>query len=152
MESSLNSNYKIPEPYAYIEGFSTEFDLLIVSKEAKTSEQYTNTYDPKDVKFGIEIKAHGVYGGREELKKAIERIRSNFQEVKNSFPHINFLYFTFEEVIAPKRKTSINYLSETINRLNPYEVFCLRDSRDPDRINEGEWSKLVDYANNTLEK
>ncbi len=152
LELSLNSNYKIPEPYAYIEGFSTEFDLLIVSKEAKTTEQYNNAYDPKDVKFGIEIKAHGVFGGRKELKKAIQRIKSNFEEVKNSFPHINFLYFTFEEVMTPKRKTSINYLTETINHLNPYEVFCLRDSRDPDIIREGEWSKLVDCVKNTLEK
>ncbi len=54
--------------------------------------------------------------------------------------------------MTPKRKTSINYLTETINHLNPYEVFCLRDSRDPDIIREGEWSKLVDCVKNTLEK
>jgi len=56
----ISENYKI-ELIAYISGFPTEFDLLIVDKDA-TPKEYTNAFGPTSVKCGIEIKASGIRG------------------------------------------------------------------------------------------
>jgi len=87
--------YTLSSPNAYIEGFPTEFDLLVVNKDAKPIE-YTNMYLPEKVELGIEIKAHGVFGGRKDLEKDIRSIKDNFDTVKSSYPHIDFIYLTYE--------------------------------------------------------
>jgi len=142
--------YTLSSPNAYIEGFPTEFDLLVVNKDAKPIE-YTNMYLPEKGELGIEIKAHGVFGGREDLEKDIRSIKGNFDTGKSSYPHIDFIYLTYEEVAFPKRKNSIRYLDDTIRILEPYKVFCLKDSRTGSLI-DGEFGKLARYLNNSLQR
>lgn len=141
--------YTISSPNAYIEGFPTEFDLLIVNKNA-IPVKHTNAYFPNQVKCGFEIKAHGTgFGGREDLEKDNKNIRNNFEAVKRKYQHINFVYLTYEEVAFPKRENSIKYLDVTKEVLKPYKVFCLKDSRRGEI--EGEWEKFVSYLNNSLQ-
>lgn len=150
VSKEIPSIYTLSAPYAYIKGLPTEFDLLIVNESAKPR-KYTNMYDPKDIKIGFEIKAQGVRDKRENLEKHIRTIKDRFDAVKSRYPHIDFIYFTYEEVAFPKRKTSIRYLEETIRILAPYKVFCLRDSRTRKLI-DGEWEKLATFLNNSLQR
>jgi len=71
----LPEEYTITQPYAYIKGFPYEFDLLIVDKSSRPI-KYTNIYHTNNVRIGIEIKARGIYGGRDEIKNAIHRLKT----------------------------------------------------------------------------
>lgn len=139
----IPKNYTIRSPNAYIVGFPTEFDLLIVDGDT-APEEYTNAFSPEKVKCGIEIKAHGIFAGRKELTENITKIKENFNRVKNKYPSIEFVYLTYEEVASTKREGSIQYLDKTRQILNPYKVFCLRDSRKGEVI-QGEWGKLISH-------
>jgi len=142
--------YTISPPNAYIEGFPTEFDLLAIDKNVYPM-KYTNAYPPERIRCGIEIKAHGIFGGRKDLEKVAKKIKGNFDVVKSKYPHIDFIYLTYEEVAFPKRENSINYLEETKRMINPYRVFCLKDSRTAKLI-DGEWESFVSYLNHLFTK
>lgn len=150
MLKEIPHSYIVSSPNAYIEGFPTEFDLLIIEKNVNPI-KHTNKYPQEKVKVGIEVKAHGIFGGREDLEKNIKNIKDNFDAVKTSYPHINFIYLTYEEVAFPKRKTSIRYLDETVKILEPYKVFCLKDSRT-EKLIDGEWEKFANSLNNSLQR
>lgn len=145
ISKEIPQNYQVVGPSAYIKSFPTEFDFLIVDKDAEP-EKYTNTFEPILVKCGIESKARGIFGGRADIKKNISRIKQNFEKVNKIYNHIEFFYLTYKECVYPKKKTSINYLKETKNILGPYEVFCLQDSRT-NIIIDGEWKRLVLFLN-----
>jgi hypothetical protein len=42
------------------------------------------------------------------LSTAISKIKSNFQEVNDKYPHINFVYLTYRETTNPINSKSIN--------------------------------------------
>lgn len=142
----LPKNYTVSPPYAYIEGFPYEFDILILRDLSKPLE-CTNIYSPEDVRVGIEVKAGG-FMKKEEIRKT----RNNFDDVKEKYTHIDFIYLTFEERSKPKRANSINYWSITKDEfskgLSSYKVFCLRDSYTKE-VKDG-WKNLVSYLKEML--
>jgi hypothetical protein len=142
----INPDFKISQPNAYIDGFPTEFDLLIVDKNANPIRN-TNSYNTNDLHFGLEIKSKGIIAGRKDLDRVIKRIKNNFDEVKKEYQDIEFIYITYSEVWKPKRKNSIDYLEETICYLKPYPVFCLKNNSTNNLI-EGQWEALINYINN----
>ena len=140
------------EPNAYITGFPVEYDLLIIMKGAKP-EKYTRSFDPKDVHLGMELKMNGIYGSRKDLKKNIQKVKNNFDLVKDEHNHTDFVYLTFSEVTNPKRKGSIDYLEINRDVFEPdYGAFCLSDSRreaiTPDL--ENQWVNFVQKVNRHL--
>lgn len=151
ISKELPKNYKTSSPYAYVEGFPYEFDILII-KSSSDPLKYTNIHHPKDVRVCIEVKARGVYGGKKRVRETIQKIRNNFDSIKKKYPHIEFIYFTFEEISKPKRANSINYWNITKEEFSkgsfPYEVFCLRDSCTKEE-RDG-WKNLVSYLKEIL--
>lgn len=144
----LSPALKVMGPNMYIKGFPTEFDILIVDRDAKT-DKYVKAFEPQRVRCGIESKARGTFGGREVLRKSLERIKENFTRVSREYPHITFFYLTYQEVTEPKRKRSIDYLKVTRKILDPYQVFCLKESRS-DNVMVGEWDKMLSFLNTRL--
>jgi hypothetical protein len=139
----ITDAYKVTEPNVYISGFPIEYDLLIVNKNAKPKE-FTYSFDPKDVRIGLELKIHGIFASKKDLKRNIEKIKNNFDIVRCVHCHINFIYLTFKEVTEPKRSNSIDYLKENRIIFKPdYKVFCLCDSRR-NTIIEGQWEKFIE--------
>lgn len=130
-------------PNAYIFGFPTEFDLLILEKGSQP-EKFTNAYKPEKVICGIEVKANGIYGGKSNLKRVINSIKQIFLSVNKEYEKIKFIYFTFQEVTSPKKQNSINYLNETKKYLEPYKVICLKDSRNG-TVFVDQWQKFINY-------
>lgn len=62
------SRYKI-ETNSFIEGFSNEFDILVLKKEARARNKYMKIFSPSDVEIVLEVKSRGVYGNLETINK-----------------------------------------------------------------------------------
>ena len=148
ISKEFNSQHRIVGPNAYISGFPTEFDILIVDAFAEPI-GFTHSFRPQEVKCGIESKAHGIFGGRNDIENNVGKIKDSFLKVNKEHSHILFLYLTYEEVAYPKKESSINYLRETSRVLAPYEVFCLKDSRS-DKIILGEWERMLRFLRKHL--
>ena len=152
LSKEIPKSYQVTEPNAYITGFPVEYDLLIIMKGAKP-EKYTRSFNPKDVHLGMELKMNGIYGSRKDLKKNIQKVKNNFDLVKDEHNHTDFVYLTFSEVTNPKRKGSIDYLEINRDVFEPdYGAFCLSDSRreaiTPDL--ENQWVNFVQKVNRHL--
>ena len=132
---------KIVGPNVYAQGIPTEFDLFIVDKEA-TPERCTNAYPVESIRYIIEVKKRGIYGGRKDLQNVIKRIHNNFISVAKRNPKIKCAYLTVQEVWKPERKGSIDYLEETKKGLQPFKVFALKESRTNKPI-EGMWKHFI---------
>jgi hypothetical protein len=148
----IPKNYQVTEPNAYITGFPVEYDLLIINMDSEP-ESYTQSFDPKDVHLGMELKMNGIYGSRKELVKNNHKVKNTFDIVKKKHPHINFVYLTFSEATNPKRTGSIDYLKINKNVIGKdYGVFCLSDSRRQTITAEleNDWDKFVEEINRSL--
>jgi hypothetical protein len=141
IQKRLNLTLKVVGPNVYIDGFPTEFDLLVVRQSAEP-QQFTAAYLPQGVVAAIEVKEHGVFGGRQHLRIDLGKMKAKFDAVATQFSHISCVYLTMKEVSQPKRAQSINYLEETRKGLAYYQVFCLQDSRTGTII-PGEWERFV---------
>ena len=127
-EKYVPEGCKIVGPNAYAQGIATEFDLIIVDKDA-TPKKYTNAYPVESIRYVIEVKKRGIYGGHKDLQNTIQRIRKNFTSVTRRNPKTKCAYLTIQEVWKPKRKGSIDYFEETKKGLHPFKVFALMESR-----------------------
>jgi len=143
IQTHLSSKLKVVGPNVYLDGFPTEFDLLIVSEGAR-ARQFTAAYPPTLAVACIEVKASGVFGGRKDLQGILERIKNDFDAIRARFPHVAFAYITIREVSQPRREGSINYLEETKRVLAPYQVFCLQDVRTKE-IFEEQWDQFMHF-------
>jgi hypothetical protein len=148
ISEEIPDSFKVTEPGAYISGIPIEYDLLIVDKNAKP-QIFTNSFEANEVHLGLELKVHGIFGGRDDLQRSITKIKNNFDIARKYHSHINFIYMTFKEVTNPVRKKSIDYLAETVKYLSPYKVFCLSDSRRKILI-DGQWQKFIQEINKSL--
>ena len=144
----VSPDLKVMGPNIYIRGFPTEFDILIVDRDAK-NDRYINAFEPQKVRCGIESKARGTFGGRDALRKSLEQIKRNFIRVDREYPRIMFFYLTYQEATNPKRGSSIDYLKKTREILAPYRVFCLKESRSGNPM-LGEWDKMVSFLKEKL--
>lgn len=133
------SLYKI-ETNSFIEGFSNEFDILVLKKEAQPCNKYMNIFSPKDVKIVVEVKSRGVYGNFETISRSFNKLKQVYKEMEEL--GIYCLYFTFQERFRVKRVDAINYLKVTKDALSPYEVFCLRHSGKNREHILGEWNRF----------
>lgn len=66
LENHLPNDVKLVK-LAWVEGCATEFDLIIVSRNAEPS-GFTDAYEKDQVKLVMEIKASGVFFRSEEVK------------------------------------------------------------------------------------
>jgi len=142
IKSSLPPQYTVSSPNAYINGFHTEFDLLVIESGSAPIE-FTNVYYPKSVKAGIEFKTRGIYINRKNKKLKFNKIKQNFVDVNALHPHINFSYLTYKSVASTKRKGSINYFKLAEKYLgDEYLAFYLKDSRT-NQVNLGQWEHFI---------
>ncbi len=149
IQRHLPRDYKVGGPSIYIEGFPWEFDLMIVSTEAKTI-QYTNAYQANQVYYVIEIKKHGIYGKREELEQIVKtRIKNVFDVVFKDHSQIKPVYLAIQETINPTKPGAIRYADITRKSLDPYPVYVLQDTRGK-LLQKGEWQRFIEYITSGL--
>ncbi|WP_156897879.1 hypothetical protein [Caloramator sp. ALD01] len=132
----IDSTKEVSQPNAFIEGCSTEFDLLIVKKGSKPI-YYSNCYKSDDVFAALEVKHKGIFSVSDAQK-----IKDNFDRAKNLFPHINFIYVTISERASVKNPASINYFDVTLKTLNPYPAYCFYDNATK-TIRKKDWDDFI---------
>jgi hypothetical protein len=139
LKKRLPRNFKLVGPNAYIEGYPTEFDLLLVTESAIPA-AFTNAYQEDEVRFVIEVKSHG-YMDREFPS----RLLKEFETVQARYKNVSCAYLTIRETWNPKREGSISFVRELKKVLEPkYQVFCLAESRTHELI-PGQWRQFVNH-------
>jgi len=139
LRKHLPKEVKLAGPNAYIDGYPTEFDLLLVTEDALPA-AFTNAYRDHEVRFIIEVKSHG-YMNREFPSKLL----SEFDAVRERYKNVNCTYLTIRETWMPKRDASISYVRELKKVLEPkYRVFCLAESRTAELV-PGQWQQFVNH-------
>jgi hypothetical protein len=73
LQRHLPSDVKVLK-LAYAEGCPTEFDIMVVNKDAEPLE-LTDAYRIDDVRLVVELKAAGVFHKREEIKQKMSDMR-----------------------------------------------------------------------------
>lgn len=139
LRKHMPTDLKIVDPNAFIDGYPTELDLLMVTGST-IPRAFTNAYRNEEVRFVIEVKSHG-YMQREFPTILL----SEFEALRSRFPNVNCTYVTVRETWNPKRETSISYVRELKKTLEPrYRVFCLAESRTHELI-AGQWQEFVNH-------
>jgi hypothetical protein len=124
---------------SYIDGFPTEFDLIIHNASAK-AKMFTHAFEPNYVYGVIEVKAAGLFS--KDIVEAASKIKRNFDMIRTEFAHIRCCYLTVREVTNPKKSTSKNFAVLTRKGLGSYPFFCLSDSRSREPI-PNEWENFL---------
>ena len=120
---------------AWVEGYETEFDLLIVDKGVEPLE-FTSAY-PKDcVHLLIEVKGSGVFYKREEVK---ERLSKKFEKCKNTTGK-PMLYISMWEAKARAK--------DVLEALGSDSAFIFEVENED--INWNEWERFLEKVNALL--
>jgi hypothetical protein len=144
LSNHVPETHRIVGPNAWVAGFPTEFDLAVVTSDARP-ERFSAIYPAEGVRLLIEVKQSGVFARRDELRSKLERVYKDFQAVSTLHEHISWLYLTVREVTRPKKPRSIDFLALTRHVLGNDRVACLRDSRTRELL-RGEWDRAVDLV------
>lgn len=135
----LEANLKVVGP-AFIRGYPTEFDLLVVDAESRP-EEFTDAYNSESVHRVIEVKSHGTY-----TKDALKRIREIFEDLTKEYSKES-LYLAIRESGMPKRAKT-NWLDITREMLKPYKAFVLCDSRTK-QLYQDQWKEFVNWCSSS---
>ena len=140
LRKHMPGDAKVVGPSVYIDGYPTEFDLLLVTKDAIPG-AFTKAYRSDEVRFVIEVKSHGYTDQNHP-----PRLLSEFDSVRDRYKNVNCTNLTIRENWAPKRDASINYIGELRKVLQPkYQAFCLAESRTGELM-AGQWRQFVNHV------
>jgi hypothetical protein len=127
-------------PNAYIEGYPTELDLLLVSENAIPA-AFTNAYRPNEVRFVIDIKSND-YSDREFASKLL----LEFEALRERHIGLNFAYLAIRVTRNHKgvaEKSNVRELSKILEKC--YRGFCLVES-EIQGIIRGQWREFVNHV------
>ncbi len=137
LKHRLPSNLKLVGPNVYIDGYPTEFDLLLVNQNA-IPRAFTNAYRNEEVRFVIEVKSHGYM--RHDYP---QKLLCDFDALRRYYPNINCVYLTIRETWKTTKSGSISYVEDMKRTLEPkYRAFCLAESRTQEIV-PGQWREFV---------
>lgn len=137
-KSALSLNGIITSPRdVFIRGLPLEIDLLIA--RAGTEAKYSLLYEPKDVLLVFEIKNAGSFGD-----ETINRIKNNYQKIKECNPKISCFYVTLYERDNFKWR-----ITKENTGFSPYTLFWYSSS-GKNKKPSGDWNKLIDKINDIL--
>ena len=154
---------KVAGPNAFIDGFSTEFDLLIIGGHAEPG-PHTNSYKPEDVRIAIEVKTGGMFGGKktpspeggmlsvkEDVKNNFKKLVNNFKEPQARNPKLKLAYLSIHEQLGGFRN-GIDYIAlthETFKELSGesknIDAFILSNTRTPPDPCPGQWKNFIEF-------
>lgn len=146
----LNS-MKVAGPNAFIKGFPTEFDLLVVDSRAKPL-HLTNAYEVAQVRVAIEVKTSGIFGSNlEDIDNNLKRIFDDFKGPYQNNSSLKLAYLAIREQVGV-RENSRNYVQITretfgrvSSRISNVRTFILSDAKTPPGLFEGEWEQFIEF-------
>lgn len=141
LEKHLRPSKKPVGPGVFIHDYPVEFDLMITQSQAQPI-RFTNSFGKESVSSVVEIKSQGYLD-----TEYPHRLRSAYEQISGTFPHIHCAYLSLNETWKPKGPDSISHVEHLKKILEPeYPVFCLRDSNTGE-VFRGQWERFV----NTLQ-
>ena len=120
---------------AWVEECGNEFDLLIVSKDAKPK-VFTGAYRKEDVHLIIEVKGSGVFFRREDVKK---RLSEMFHKLRN-MTQKPLLYLSFWEAKS--------HAKEVTEALSKDTAFIFQVGNE--EVDITEWERFLERVNTLL--
>ncbi len=144
IQKVINDNkkdFQVSESNSYIQGCATEFDALIIKKDAKS---LNGIYDAKDVVAVLEYKAYGIVDV-EQLDHFIE----SYEETKEKNNNLKIGYITLSESESPKAKvkfrtnTEQKFNSENIGKESLFFVINKSNKNSLFDDNALEWEEFV---------
>ena len=139
LKRHLPKQMKIVGPNVYVDGYPTEFDLLLVTESAIPA-AFTNAYSNLDVRFVIEIKSHSY-----ENHALSEQLLSQFNALQKQYPNVNCTFLTIRDTWNPNSVDSTSYLGDLKKIFEPqFSVVCLAESRTMQLI-PGQWRDFVNH-------
>ena len=139
LKKHLPQELKIVGPNVYIDGYPTEFDLLLVTHTAIPA-AFTNAYRDQEVRLVIEVESHGRIDHEISSKLATE-----FENLCFSYRNIKCTYLTIREA-GNDEKTSTGHIAELKKLLEPNcPIFCLAESTTYELI-PGQWREFVNHV------
>jgi len=151
LEAEIHPKFRVSEPNSYIWDSPTEFDLLVIRRNARAI-KYTHAFQPEDVLCAVEVKAAGMgFGpGRDFLEEDLPKLKARFDAAKGRFPSLALAYFAFEES-TPKRPSAIQFLKLTQKAMKPFPVFCMANRRTGELM-QGQWQDFVQYVHESCKR
>jgi len=135
LKKHLPQELKVVGPNVYIDGYPTEFDLLLVTHTAIPA-AFTNAYRDQEVRLVIEVESHGKMD-REFSSELIKK----FENLRYSYRNIRCAYLTIRD-----KGSDENTSTELKKLLEPYHpVFCLAESTTYELI-PGQWREFVNHV------
>jgi hypothetical protein len=127
-------NCEVVGPAAFIDGFPTEFDILVVSKNASPYPS-TNCFKNGDVKLIVEVKKHGFYFKKISAEENIHNYLKPYEDTGKVW-----FYFTIQE-----NKT----LTDATKKVMRERAFFL--STSPNKIQiPGEWKRFIEAVQRVI--
>ncbi|MHA1209838.1 MAG: hypothetical protein ACTSRF_11550 [Candidatus Freyarchaeota archaeon] len=133
LKGHLPDGFK-PVRLAWIEGCPTEFDLLIVDKDAEPI-GFTGAYPKDKVHLLIEIKGSGVFYRKKEVEQRLSKLFDSWRETTGK----PILYLCFWE--RP------SYAKSTLRALGEDTAFILQIGKE---IKLGEWDRFIQKVKSML--
>jgi len=140
--------YKTTEYNVYINSCFTEWDLLIVKKEASIQDDLA-IYELKDVLAVVECKAYGLFfTSKDNTYNPLRNFLASYKMLKEKNENLRSIYITISEQF-PKRHSSISYIDltrkamfEGTGRLD--NIFCFSKNREIPYLDNGyEWEEFI---------
>ena len=147
IQPHLPDGWKVSNPDVFVDGISTEFDLIIAKAGAQPE---IGGFKASEVQAILEVKTSGIIANREKYPLEIRKIRDKFDKVKVKNPRIWGALLMCYGTVSPKNSASINYekiRKEGLEQHN-YGVYTLADSRR----NEIEWGRWQEFVSTLLSK
>ena len=138
-------DYKVSNVNAYIKGYPTEWDLIILKSDAK--ERNTNVYDADDVVAVIEFKTSGLTDNDidSQFNKHFTNLNNIYDKTTNRIP---FLYITFSETKKLYERTK-EYFDDNNNKKDTTFVFVNYDRLN--NLNSTHYKDCMYDENNNFE-
>jgi len=124
---SVKKKYDFSPPNSFIEGFSNEFDLLVLKKGAMPYE-FTSIYSPNDVVCCLEFKSYGPFQNTTQLAAYGRKFKKMLKSLRKKNKNIKIIYLTM--IISDRKFENVK------NAFSP-DIKCFR-------IGDGVWADLIE--------
>jgi len=139
LKKHVPKRIKVVGPYAYIEGYPAELDLVLVTEDAIPA-AFTNAYRDTDVRFVVEVKSHGYMN-----QGFPSKLLSEFDAIHARFKNVDCTYLAIRETWNPTGEAPTSSIRELKEVLEPkHRAFCLAELRTGELI-PGQWRQFVNH-------
>lgn len=153
IERLVGDRYRVHAGPSWIRGIEeVEWDIVILKRQTGEIDGLTSYFDVEDIIGLFEVKAHGIYGGRNEVRRKLEKEKEKFKKARRECGSLRGCFYISLQERKPRRATAINYFQITKDALESVCTTCILFNSDvkerrarsrPQELFSGEWYRLI---------